>query len=341
MTDRLEGPLQRWRRRAITIPAYLVATALVLPLLPVLLLGAWLRDLRQPASLPTVRLLLFGAWYLLCESLGILASFGIWLLGGTWLGASRERFLRWNFALQCFWARCLLAGVRTLFRLTVGVSGEECIGRGPLLVFVRHASIADTLLPAALLSSRYGFRLRYVLKRELTWDASIDLNGHRLPNVFVLRGSGDSKREIAAICDMAKGMGEDEGVLIYPEGTRHTPERLERALLRVEEAGDAERLERVRSLRHLLPVRRGGPLALLDACPDTDVLFMGHVGLEGLAKIRHILDGGLIGRHVAVRYWRAPAAEIPAESRAREAWLDGWWARLDAWIDEQKAASRA
>jgi 1-acyl-sn-glycerol-3-phosphate acyltransferase len=86
-----------------------------------------------------------------------------------------------------------------------------------VIVLMRHASLADSLLPAVLLGTR-GLRLRYVLKRELLWDPCLDVVGQRLPNAFIRRGSGESDAEIDAIRALGRDLGDDEGVLIYPEG---------------------------------------------------------------------------------------------------------------------------
>jgi len=252
--------------------------------------------------------------------------------------AARERFERSTFALQCWWAGTLFRAIRALWSVSLEVEGDASVD-GPLIVFVRHASLADTLLPANVLSSPHGLRLRYVLKRELLVDPCFDVAGQRTPNVFVRRGSGNGKREIDSIGQLAAGAGPGEGVLIYPEGTRFSQERRTRALERIEASGDTERLERARRLRRVLPPRTGGPQALLEARPDADVLFVVHVGLEGLTKLEDFLDGSLVGRRVRVQLRRVPAASIPSERSARIDWLDAEWARVDEWVDGALAAA--
>lgn len=331
----------RWTRRAVSLPAVPLLTAGYLAALPVVLVLAALRDLRFGRKAPTLRLALFGAVYLVCETMGLLASLGIWLGAGPWTGAPAERFLSWNYALQRAWAGTLFRCIQALWSVTLETEGDEQVGRGPLLVFFRHASLADTLMPANVLSVRHGLRLRYVLKRELLVDPCLDVAGQRLPNVFVRRGSGDGKREIDFIRRLAAGMGPEEGILIYPEGTRFTPERRERALERIRTGGDRQRLERARKLRRVLPPRTGGPQALLEARPDADVLFVSHVGLDGLAKLSHFLDGRLVGRRIRVRFRRVPASSVPGERSERVAWLDGQWARIDAWVAEHLAETCA
>ncbi len=340
-----ETPRARWTRRALTVPAVLVMAGAYVAALPLVLLLAGLRDLRFGRRLPTLRLALFGAVYLVCETLGLLACLGIWLASAleTAVGSPRtqERYEHRNFALQCWWGGTLFTAIRRIWSVSLEVEddAEAERGDGPLLVFIRHASLADTLLPVNVLSRRHGMRLRYVLKRELLVDPCLDVAGQRLPNVFVRRGSGEGKREIDSIRQLAAGAGPEEGVLIYPEGTRFNQERRARALERIAASGDSERLERARLLRRVLPPRSGGPQALLETRPDADVLFVAHVGLDGLTKLHDFLDGSLVGRRIRVRFRRVPAASIPSERSARIEWLDAEWALLDEWVEEALAAS--
>jgi len=212
-------------------------------------------------------------------------------------------------------------------------------------VFIRHVSTADTLLPVVLLTGRAGIVLRYVLKRELLWDPCLDIVGNRLPNCFVRRESGQSAAEIAAVVRLLDGLAAHEGVLIYPEGTRFTPAKRERALARLAEgpATEPALLARARALTNLLPPRLGGPLALLESNPGADVLFCAHTGFEGTRSLADLMAGGLVGTTVRVRLWRVPFAEIPRTRSAMASWLYDHWARMDAWIaaqDQPAAAGR-
>ena len=239
--------------------------------------------------------------------------------------------LRWHYALQDLWARALFAAARSLFALRLDVRDDGAVGRGPIVVFARHASLADTLLPAVLVAHRHRIRLRWVLKRELLWDPCLDVVGHRLPNVFVRRGSSDSGREVAAIRTLGADLGPEDGILIYPEGTRATPAKLARARQALARS-DPERAARLASLRHVLPPRGGGPLALLDVDPPAAAVFMAHAGLDGAASLGDVWRGALIGRTIHVAFWRVRAGDIPRTTAARLAWLDAQWLRMDDWV---------
>lgn len=322
---------RRSRSVGIVVGLLFVSTLL----LPVLLLAALAFDLFRLATghgkLVALRLTVIGWVYLAAEVLGIAALGAVWLVTGG--GRARGPFIRGTFAIQRWWAGSLFSVIRTLFGLRVEVEGDEVLTPGPIHVFMRHASIIDNLLPSALITAPHGIRLRYVLKRELLSDPALDIAGSRLPNYFVDRAAGGAS-EMTAIGELGSGLGANEGVLIYPEGTRFTPERRERALARLEEK-EPGMLERARGLQAVLPPRPGGPLRLLDVDPAADVVIAAHVGLDGFSHIRNILDGGLVGGTVRVRFQRFPIDTIPTDGEDRVAWLYDRWEEVDAWIRSQ------
>lgn len=323
-----ESLLSRARRRLLTIPAYLLLTLLGVTVAPLWLPLLLAHDLVRANRLSGVRSGLALTHYLIGETIGLAASAVLTPL--LWLAPERAAAL--HFRLQCFWARWLLGGATRLFDLRIDVEGVELLRDGPVLLLFRHASVVDTLLPAALVSSRTGLRLRYVLKRELLWDPCLDVVGQRLPNAFVRRGRGGDQEEIARVRDLARGLGARDGVLVYPEGTRFTPARRERAIARLTESADPKHVERARSLHHVLPPRLGGTLALLEAAPEADVVFGAHTGLESLRSLGQLWSGALVGRRVRLAFRRVPAAEIPATRAERIEWLYDEWQRVDDWI---------
>lgn len=318
-----EGWLRRLSRRALTIPLYVAGWGVALAVAPFAAVAAALR------AGVGARLALFAAVYFSYEMAGL--AWALWL----WVTA-RVRDEAAHAALQRWWACGLFRAAARIFALELLVTGDEAADPGPLVVLVRHASLADTLLPEVVLAQRHGLRLRYVLKRELLFDPCIDVVGQRLRCAFIARGSGASERELAAIAALARDLGPRDAALIYPEGTRATPEKRARALERLAASGQAERLTRARALRHVLPPRTAGPLALLEAAAPADALLFAHTGLEGLATLRDVLSGGIVGRRIQVRLWRTPRSVIPRERAAAVRWLDEEWARVDAWIDATK-----
>lgn len=300
-------------------------------LLPVLLLVALLFDGARLVighrRLMALRLVVIGWVYLAAETVGITALGLVWVAsgGGRW----ERMLLGGTYTIQRWWAGTLFAVIRKLFDLRVEVEGAGVLVPGPIHIFMRHASIIDNLLPSVLITAPLGIKLRYVLKQELLSDPALDIAGSRLPNYFVDRSTG-GPAETAAIGTLGTGLGEDEGTLLYPEGTRFTAERRQRALARLET--DPAALARASKLRNVLPPRVGGALALLNADPAVDVVIAAHRGLDGFSHIRNILGGGLVGSVLGVRFQRFPSADIPGSPELRREWLYDRWEEVDQWI---------
>jgi 1-acyl-sn-glycerol-3-phosphate acyltransferase len=235
------------------------------------------------------------------------------------------------YALRIRWARSHLEGVRVLFGLTFEIEGLELAGPGPVLIFMRHASIIDNALPDAVIGREHGMGLRFVIKRELQSIPTIDVGGRWVPTLFVRRASDDAAGEVAKLRALAHDLGPGEGILVYPEGTRHTIEKLARAQELIAER-QPHLAQMALGLRHVLPPRLGGPLALLDEAAGTDVVICAHVGFDGFESIREIWAGGLVDTTVRVKFWRHAADTVPATEEARTEWLYARWQELDDWI---------
>lgn len=242
------------RRRVATITRSAALFVILTVLFPVLLLAAvfvdaarWLFTRRHWMS---VRLLLFAWTFLATEVAGLAWLFAVWLASG--FGSNWDRLVAMSWPVQRWWACMLFASVRRLFDIRFAVEGDELATPGPILAFFRHASIVDNLLPAVLLTDAKHLRLRWIIKRELLALPSLDVAGTRLPNYFVDRSANDPRREIRAIRKLAADLKEDEGVLIYPEGTRFTESRRRRALAGLQDRMPALH-ERAGRLRYVLP----------------------------------------------------------------------------------------
>jgi 1-acyl-sn-glycerol-3-phosphate acyltransferase len=334
MTPDSAGGGSRWEkvsRRLRTIPAMIVGFLLTTALLPILLLGLGAYDLVRAAGgrgrFAAVRLVLFGWVYLLVEMIGITSMLVFWLVSG--FGRRRDRYVTLTYGLQGWWASALLGAMRFLFRVGLEVEGDEVTVPGPMVLMMRHASLADTVLPSVLVLRRHGLRLRYVLKRELLWDPALDLAGNVMPNYFLDRRSTDAAAEVEQVRRLGVGLGENDGVLIYPEGTRFTPEKRERAL-EILRRRFPHLVERAEALRGVLAPRLAGVLALLEA--GTDVVVCAHVGFDGFSHVKRLWQGGLVGMKVKVAFWRIPARDIPAGEAARTDWLFAQWRLVDDWV---------
>jgi len=323
---------QKVVRRLKTIPPIMIGLVLVTALLPLLLIGAILVDLfraitqRKPAM--ALRLVAFLWIYLATDTLGLITLFALWLLSG--FGSNRKMMLNSTWRFQQLWVRVLLGSVKLLFGLRIIDEGAECLTPGPVIVLIRHASIVDNLLPSALVAARERVRLRYVLKRELLSEPCLNVAGQRLPNYFVRRDTGE-EIERERIGQLASGMGSEDGFLLYPEGTRFTAERRQRALEKIGER-DPQRAARLEPIEYMLPPKVGGLLAVLEQAPEADVVLMIHQGFDGLRLISDIWGGALVGRVINVRFTRVPHDQIPPARDDQVAWLDELWLEADRWV---------
>jgi 1-acyl-sn-glycerol-3-phosphate acyltransferase len=171
----------------------------------------------------------------------------------------------------------------------------------------RHASLADSLLSAWVVTSVARMNPRYVLKRELLLDPCLDIVGNRLPNHFLDREAADSGVELAALRALSEEMGADEVCIIFPEGTRAT----------------------LSALRHVLPPRPAGSAALVAGHGAADVVLAWHVGFDGLDNFGAILRH-LRRRPAPVQFHtrRIPRHLVPDGDGFTE-WLDHEWLQVD------------
>ncbi|HEX4435837.1 MAG TPA: 1-acyl-sn-glycerol-3-phosphate acyltransferase [Solirubrobacteraceae bacterium] len=333
-----DGPRgARLWRRARGIGAEVFLLLLLTAASPVLVLVAiavdavlWAKR-RKPWM--AIRLLAMLWWFLLGELYGILGLMAIGLVGAGRDSATRRRRV---FRLKRRWLRSHLAGIRRLFGLDFEIEGLELAGPGPVVVMIRHASIIDNALPDAIIGRAHGMGFRFVIKKELEMLPTIDIGGRWVPTLFVRRASGDTAAELQRLQALTVDLAANEGLLIYPEGTRATPEKLARAKAIIAER-QPEIAPLAAGLQNLLPPRLGGSLALLQGTPEADVVIFGHVGLDGFEHVSDIWSGGLIGTTVRLRFWRFPAASVPRERDALTAWLYERWQELDDWIGEVRA----
>jgi 1-acyl-sn-glycerol-3-phosphate acyltransferase len=317
------------KRRLTSVPLLLIAATALVALLPVWLPIAVFVDLvRGRLRMPTARLLAFALGWSWLELTGVIVALWLWSTG-------RRNDHPRHYALQRWWAANLMRVLRRTTGLTVEVTGIEAMSPGPVVMLCRHASLADSLVSAWVVTSLATKRPRYVLKRELLADPCLDIVGNRLPNHFLDRDAADSASELAALTVVANGLGIDDVAIIFPEGTRAAPAKRTRALARIAER-DPVRAERLAALQHLLPPRPAGTAALLAGSPGSDVVIAWHTGFEGLDTFGGILRS--LGRgapRVRFAAIRIPRDHVPStdDVPALTAWLDERWLDADRAVD--------
>lgn len=329
------GAIPGMIRRVVSIS--LIATGFVTFVLaaPFLLLVMMMVDGLSRGRTTFVRAYLFLFSFFTLELIGVGAAFMLWL-GRVLRLLSEVRYIRAHYLLQSWWAATLAKAAIGLFALRIEVDSQHKFGERPFVLFMRHASFADTVLPMVCIAIPEGLRLRYVLKRELLWDPCLDIVGQRLPNVFVTRDPEQGSADRALIRSLSDGMAEDEGIVIFPEGTRFSEAK---RLKLIERSNAMERktiAKEAESLRHVLPARNGGMLAALATHGELDAVFCAHTGLEKGTRFADLVNGTLRGARVPVAMWSIPAAAIPRTEREKCTWLVEQWRRVDEWITREK-----
>jgi len=320
----------RWRRRSRTIPLMLAATTMGLLASPVVLAVAAAADLvRGRRRLPTVRVALFALQYAINDSIEILLAPVYWIAAGFGTRLDRpasidrhRRLERWSIDVLARRAERLL-GLR--FELEAGAA--DALTPVPGGVLCRHVNIVDASLPT-LLYQRLGGATRGVIMAEMLADPGFDLIYARTGSVFIPRDNGPEA--IASVTRLGTANDARCATVIFPEGRLFRPDRRERALSRLQ-AENPVRFERLSTLRHVLPPRPGGVVALLDTIPG-DVVVIAHAGLDRYPSFAALARAVPLAEPIRVVAWRIGRAAIPVGVEERIAWLDRQWCAVDDWV---------
>jgi 1-acyl-sn-glycerol-3-phosphate acyltransferase len=320
------------KRRLISMPGLFLGAVILTVAIPVWLPLVLVIDAcRLKWRFPLARLLSFAVCWVWLETSGVICSALLWITG-------QSKNLPKHYALQRWWADQLLRALKATCGFSVEVENIDALQPGPVLLFARHASLADSLVSAYVVTTLAQMNPRYVLKRELLADPCLDVVGQRLPNHFLDRQANDSTPELLALEELVTGIDESTVGIIFPEGTRANKKKRDRALEKIAVV-DAERAQRLQGMKHLLPPRPAGAAAMLRGCPSADVVFAWHVGFEGLDTFGGILRG-ISSRMPPIRFHlrRVERLAVPITSQVdtneMTKWLDSEWMRMDREVDE-------
>jgi 1-acyl-sn-glycerol-3-phosphate acyltransferase len=209
-----------------------------------------------------------------------------------------------------------------------------------MVVLSRHAGPGDSFLLVHTLMNRDHLRQpRIVLKDLLQMDPLIDVYLNRLPNHFVTADPVAGYSSVEAIADLARDLGEEDALLIFPEGANFTAKRRFRAIQRLRDRGLAAAVSRAEAMRNVLPPRPAGVTAALQAAPHADVVLVAHTGLEHLSTVRDVWRGLPMDKTLHLRWWFIPAADVPRDEAQLTDWLYQWWQTIDDWITTTSAAA--
>ena len=331
-------------RRAGTIPALFAAAVLGAAALIVVTAVTGPVCLCRRGRWRAVRLGSFLVVYLAVEIVTLAGALTLWIRGGQASRRDAARYQELNFRLMESALARLYRAARRLFRLRIEVAAKPqamsevvpVVSAGPVIVLSRHAGAGDSFLLVYGLLAYAKRRPVIVLKRTLILDPWIDVILGRLPHCFVRPGANDGDRAQAQIRALAAGLGQQDALVLFPEGGNFTPDRRRRAIGRLRRIGQPKRAAAARRLEHVLPPRPTGVLAAVRGAPGAAVTFVAHTGLDHMDSAAATWRGIPLDHSLRVTWWHVPAPAVPDEPDAAADWLFAQWARIDTWIGHQR-----
>ncbi|GAA3637030.1 hypothetical protein GCM10022200_20460 [Microbacterium awajiense] len=340
----------RWVRRVILAPLVVIAAPVIVLALPTVLVVLLIIASLIPDRFRWPRAIVLVLVYLLWDAALLVVLFALWVASGFGWKLRSHAFVHAHYAVGGFALRVLFWVFGVILRLKITTEAALPSGEPvdvddvfeaavPLVVASRHAGPGDSFIVIHTLLNGAGRHSRIVLKDTMQWDPAVDVLLNRIPTRFITpRGfgkgaSGGGKAVEAQIADLARGLGRDDALVIFPEGGNATASRRVSRIDRLRASGRDALADRAEGMRHVMPPQPGGVHAALREASEADMVFIAHAGLDSLITVRDIWKALPVDKRVTMHAWRVPRAEIPADAAAQAEWLFGWFERIDAWID--------
>jgi hypothetical protein len=329
-------------RRVVVAPLVLAICLALVVVSPALLVLAGVIDLFLPGNdWRTLRLVAFCVAYLIFEVAGIAWMFVLWVASGFGLAIRSERMQTLHYGFMKWQLKQVNGAARAFFRLRIFIEDRPEPTPGPVLVFSRHAGPGNSLMLVGTLMIGYHRRPRIVMLAKLQWDPLYDMLGNRLPNRFIQHDPKARDVYIKAIADLARGMGDRDAFVLFPEGHDFTHTLRLRAIAHLRRKGFRGHADKAERMRNVLPPRHRGTMSAIEAAPEADVVFVAHTVLEDIGSFRDLWSRIPFRGPIRSRYWRLPPTEVPHGEQEQIDWLYAWWARIDQWIDERRTDTLA
>ena len=332
-----------WVRRLLSAPVVVLLAVALLTTLPALLLLAVIVSPLVPGHLRVPRLVFLVVGYLVWDAAALVVLAALWVASGFGWKIRTPGFQRAHYVVTGAFLGILFWWARWSLHLALDVVGTDpdtAVPGRPEIVVSRHAGPGDSFVLIHALVNWFDREPRIVLKATLQWDPAVDVLLNRLPNRFISPGRTGTHTIEQEISELATGLDDNDAFVIFPEGGNFTPHRRLHAIARLRARGLADMAERAENLRNVLPPKPAGLIAAIDAAPDAGVIFVAHTGLDRMMTIADVWRELPMDKRLIMRFWSVPPEEVPAGEDERVAWLYDWWARIDAWIEENRPAAR-
>ena len=326
-------------RRLVIAPAVVALAVVLVTTLPVWLILALAASPLVPGHLRVPRLIWLAIVYVVWDAAALVALFVLWVASGFGWRIRGPGFQRAHYVLTGRFLSVLFWFARWSLHLAVDVVGTDpdtAVPGRPEIVVSRHAGPGDSFILIHALVNWFYREPRIVLKATLQWDPAVDVLLNRLPNRFISPGRPGSEDLEAHVGELAAGLDENDAFVIFPEGGNFTPRRRIRAIAWLRSRGLRDLAVRAENLRHVLPPKPGGLLAAIDSAPDAGVIFVAHTGLDRMLTVADVWRELPTDKRLTMRFWSVPPEDVPSGEQERIVWLYDWWARIDAWIEEQR-----
>src|SRR5215471_4496692 len=301
-------------RRLVLAPLAMVIAVAVAVLFPLLAVASWIFGLvgrSKPGRNRALRLLFFALDWLFADTAAVFMCLGLWMASGFGGRLRTEPYQARHYAVMRWFLDRVYTAATRAFGLRVEVTEPELTESElavrltrPIIVLSRHAGPGDSFLLVYHLLSLYGRRPRVVMKATMQLDPGVDVVANRLPNVFIHHAKTGERVFVEQIERLAGGLDQTGALVIFPEGGNWTPGRWLRGIRRLEQQGRDDLAARARDMPNLLPPRTGGALAAIAACPEADVIFVAHAGLDQLVSVRDIWRSLPVGHSIRAKWWR-------------------------------------
>jgi 1-acyl-sn-glycerol-3-phosphate acyltransferase len=332
-----------WIRRLIIGPAVVALAVILLTTLPIWLILAVAVSPFMPGHLRVPRLIWLAIVYVIWDAAALVALAALWVASGFGWRIRSPGFQRAHYVLTGAFLRALFWIAKWSLHLVIDVVGTDpdtALPGRPEIVVSRHAGPGDSFVLIHSLVNWFAREPRIVLKATLQWDPAVDVLLNRLPNRFISPGHTGTQPLEQEVGQLAEGLDDNDAFVIFPEGGNFTPHRRVRAIARLRDRGLKDLAVRAENLQNLLPPKPGGLLAAIDAAPDAGVIFVAHTGLDRMITVADVWRELPMDKQLVMRFWSVPPEEVPVGEEARIMWLYDWWAKIDAWVEENRPAPR-
>jgi hypothetical protein len=331
-------------RRLLIIPFIVALTAVIVLLLPVVAVGQALGALcvlrGHPPQWRVLRLAVFAAVYCACECVCLVACLLLWLASPVPRWRDDRRWRARHVRVLDLLLGTLLRTAQLVFDFRLKLEsprGEVIEPDRPLIVLGRHAGPGASLVLVHVLLRIRERVPKIVLKARLRLDPAFDVLLTRIGCVFIGR-AGASAAAPTAVAALASHLDPDDALVLFPEGSDWTPTRHRMAVRRLRRKGLTAQANAAARMPHVLPPRPAGAFAALEAAPQAQLAVFMHSGHDDLLDATSIWRALPLQRELHMVWWSEPRPEITSEQECAS-WLNGIWAGIDAWIQEQAAVT--